>query len=32
MGESKAARIDAPRQAEISKYMNRSPKYEEFAA
>ena len=32
MDEAKAARIDAARQAEISKYANRSPKYEEFAA
>mmetsp|Transcript_36682 Transcript_36682/g.82183 ORF Transcript_36682/g.82183 Transcript_36682/m.82183 type:complete len:435 (+) Transcript_36682:632-1936(+) len=30
--EAKAARIDAARQAKISKYANRSLKYEEFAA
>ena len=32
MDEAKAARIDAARQAEISKYANRGLKYEEFAA
>ena len=32
MDEVKAAQVGAALQAEISKYANRSPKYEEFAA